>query len=121
MNKPSLETIFKDPKLGYRGLSGMIKVAREFGYSPEEIRNFYYNKPITQLFDKSEVMTNVPYSNKHPGRIQVDLVDISLFKQQNKGMKWILTGIDVQTRVAFAFPMMNKTPYSVLPHLKKIR
>jgi transposase InsO family protein len=51
---------------------------------------------------------------------QLDLLDMHNYGQQNKGNKWILLGIDVFTRRAFALPMKNKTSEEVLSAFKRI-
>ena len=51
---------------------------------------------------------------------QIDLLDYSKYSQQNKGFHWCLIIVDFFTRKAYAEPVKNKTPPSVLDAFKKI-
>ncbi len=51
---------------------------------------------------------------------QLDLLDMSNYGRSNKGNKWILLGIDVFTRRAFALPLKNKTSEEVLNAFRRI-
>ena len=50
---------------------------------------------------------------------QCDLIDLSRLKGHNRGMTFVLTGIDVFTKMAFAIPIKNKTAGSVTEALAK--
>ena len=51
---------------------------------------------------------------------QCDLIDFSGLKKHNKDMTFVLTVIDVFSKVAFAEPLKNKTSLSVIEGLKKV-
>jgi len=48
----------------------------------------------------------------------VDLTDLS--SMESDGMKWILTGIDTFSKMAFGVPLPNKTEAVVLKGMKKM-
>ena len=41
-------------------------------------------------------------------QLQMDLVDMSKYEDENKGYRWILTAIDVFSRYLFAMPLRRK-------------
>ncbi len=51
---------------------------------------------------------------------QIDLIDLVPLKKYNRGNAYILTCIDVFSRFAWAEPIMNKKPATVLVAFKKI-
>ena len=51
---------------------------------------------------------------------QMDLIDLSSLKRHNRGMTFVLTAIDVFSKVAAAVPLKNKTSKSVTDALKKV-
>jgi len=51
---------------------------------------------------------------------QMDIYDLSKYKNYNKGFKYILTVIDVFTRKAFVEPMKSKNSIDVITALNKI-
>ena len=53
-------------------------------------------------------------------QFQADLVDMSKYAKYNKGIKWMLTCIDLFSRYAWALPLKSKSAQDVLAVLKKI-
>lgn len=51
---------------------------------------------------------------------QADLVEMQQYSRQNKGMRYILTVIDIFSRYAFARPLPNKTPKEIVKAFKSI-
>ena len=41
-------------------------------------------------------------------QVQLDLVDMGKYKNQNKGYYWILTGVEILSRYAFTIPVYRK-------------
>ena len=41
-------------------------------------------------------------------QVQLDLVHMGKYKNQNKGYYWILTGVEILSRYAFAIPVYRK-------------
>ena len=71
-----------------------------------------------------------PVKTKYPTRkyslrdvdvqFQADLVDMTKYAKYNKGIKWMLTCIDLFSRYAWAYPLKSKSARDVLAVLKKI-
>jgi len=51
--------------------------------------------------------------------LQIDLLDYQKYSKTNKGYKFVLIGIDIFTRNAFAEPIKDKTPINVLEAFKR--
>ena len=51
---------------------------------------------------------------------QMDLIDLSSLKKHNKGKTFVLTVIDVFSKVAYAVPLLNKTSAHVIKGLKSV-
>src|SRR5690606_31870856 len=54
------------------------------------------------------------------GYIQADLIDMHRYSRQNEDYKWILVLIDVYSRYGWAYPLKNKIPDQVLPHIESL-
>lgn len=88
-------------------------------------------KHIEQALENVDAYTkHKPYQRKFPRRKtqtwgidsqwQVDLVDMQPFSKSNDGNKYILVGIDVFSRYAFAQPILSKKSMDVLDGFKKM-
>ena len=53
-------------------------------------------------------------------QLQVDLVDMSAYEEDNRGYRWILTGIDVFSRYLFAVPIRRKHKDFTLVAMKEL-
>ncbi len=73
------------------------------------------HKPIIKKFLRRKVII----SGKGE-EIQVDLIDTQHLGKYNKGVKYILTAIDVFSKYAWAFPIKNKKGEEIVKVLKKI-
>ena len=73
------------------------------------------HKPIRYKFRRRKTVS--PWPHRY---YQVDLLDTSKYSPSNKGVKFILTAIDVFSKFAWAVPIKNKTGVAVTEALKKI-
>lgn len=62
------------------------------------------HRQIRRKFRRNPVITN-----NYEELAQADLIDVTRYKEANEGMCFILTMIDVFTKVAFAVPIKNKS------------
>jgi len=82
------------------------------------------------LNDQLTYQIHKPVRYKYPTRkyslrgvdvqFQADLVDMSKYARVNKGIKWMLTCMDLFSRYAWALPLKSKSAQDVLTVLKKI-
>lgn len=89
----------------------------------KEVKEFIESQAVNQIH---KVVQNVPtkqqiITSNHPNHIwQIDLIDYSKYSKQNSGFHWALVAIDFYTRKAYAEPIKNKTPPSVLVGIETI-
>jgi hypothetical protein len=90
--------------------------------NPKQIQDFMSKQSAIQVY---RTATNYKkhqkfiVSLKPFEMIQIDLLDYQKFASGNRGYKFILIGVDVFTRVAFAELIKDKTPQNVLTTFKK--
>lgn len=73
------------------------------------------HRPIYDSVDKQMFITSIyPFE-----MVQIDLLDYTKYATRNKNYKYILIGIDIFTRKAFAQPIKEKTPNAVKNAFKK--
>ena len=107
-----LRSIYYDPISGYQSRERLYQKARESGLkvSRREVNEwletqdtYTMHKPVRKRhkFQKT-------YVNDLADQIQLDLVDLSKFSHKNQGYRWILTGIEILSRYALAFPVQRK-------------
>lgn len=76
---------------------------------------FTLHKRVVRKFKRNPVV-----SNHYEDHCQADLVDIQRYQQDNEGFRYILTVIDVFTKIAFAVPIKSKDGNQVSDALQKI-
>ena len=73
------------------------------------------NKPTISKFPRKKIIVN------HINEIHsTDLVDMQKYSKINKGYKYILTNIDVFSKIAYAFPLKSKKIQDIKGCFQKI-
>jgi len=107
-NYPSLnkfKQILKAEKIDTNGVDKFIK----------EKSVLQIHKPVIEIKEKQKFIFSLnPFD-----MVQMDLLDYQKYSRQNKGYKYILIVVDIFTRLAYAEPIKDKTPLSVLNAFKK--
>ena len=68
------------------------------------------NRPTIQKFERKKVIVN------HINEIHsADLVDMTQYSKIIKGYKYIITNIDVFSKIAYAFPLKSKKIQDIKP------
>ena len=107
-----LRDLYYDLKTGYQSAERLYQKALEDGLqvSRNQVKEWLKSqdtytryKPLVKKHKFRQ--TKVNYLGE---QIQMDLVDMGKYKNQNKGYYWILTAIDVLSRYAFAIPVYKK-------------
>ena len=107
-----LRDIYYNPKTGYQSSERLYKKALEDGLNVNR-------KLVKEWLKSQDTYTRYkPVVRKHKFRktyvdylgeqIQMDLVDMGKYKNQNKGYYWILTAVEILSRYAFAVPVYRK-------------
>ena len=73
------------------------------------------HKPIIKKFDKTKV-----YSQFKDNIWGVDLADMQSLSRKNKGIKYLLCGIDLYSKYAFVIPLKDKKGISIVNAFNKI-
>lgn len=99
---------------------GILKLSKATGIPSERIKKwlmtqdvYTLHKPVRYKFNRRRVLA---YGINE--LIQCDLVDLSKFSKYNKGIKFLLTAIDVFSKYGFAIPLRSKSAESVSNALK---
>jgi len=93
------------------------------GLRKKQVVDFWKNRASTQIVRGQPASTQsipIRYAFGSIGGCQIDLMDISKYSGYNKRKKFLLNGVDITSRYAWSFPIANKKPVTILPHIKKI-
>ena len=113
-----LRTVYFDPKRvgSYGGVDALRHVARMSRKRVVEWLSeqdaYTLHKPARRHFKRRCVIVSGPRQ-----QWQADLVDLSNLKKDNDGMTFLLTVIDVFSKVAWCVPMKNKSAASLVAAL----
>ena len=113
-----LRTVYFDPKRvgSYGGVDALRRVTRiprkKVAEWLSEQDAYTLHKPARRHFKRRRVIV----SGLHQ-QWQADLVDLSQLKKDNDGMTFLLTVIDVFSKVAWCVPMKNKSAASLVAAL----
>ena len=114
-----LKRVYFDPKRvsSYGGVDALRRVTRVPRKIVEEWLSeqdaYTLHKPARRHFRRRRVVVGGPRQ-----QLQADLVDLSNLKTVNDGMIFLLTVIDVFTKVAWCVPLKNKSAASLVTALK---
>ena len=92
-------SLYYDPAFGYQDARGQgLNVSREKVKRWLHTQSTYTRfKQPTKAFKRRQT-----YASSIGEQLQMDLVDMTKYEDENDGCRWILTAIDVFTRFAFA-------------------
>lgn len=128
MNKKlqkKLENYYLNPKQpgSFSGLSTFKnELKNKLKIKDKDLKNWIINyeeytlhKPARKSFKENKVIvTGIDDT------WQADLIDMSKLSKYNKGVKFIITVIDIFSKYAWAVPILNKTSNSIINGFKKI-
>ena len=107
-----LRDIYYNPDTGYQSAERLYQKAKEKGLNVSR-------KIIKDWLKTQDAFTRYkPIIRRHKfqrtfvkdlgDQIQMDLVDMRKYKNQNKGYYWILTAVEILSRYAFTIPVYRK-------------
>ena len=108
-----LRDIYYNPSTGYQSMERLYQKAKKSGSKVSR-------KLVKDWLKTQDTYTRYkPIIRKHKyqrtfvrdlgDQIQMDLVDMGKYKDQNKGFYWILTAVEILSRYAFTIPVYRKT------------
>jgi transposase InsO family protein len=107
-----LRDIYYNPKTGYQSAERLYQkaLAEGLGVTRKQVKlwlktqdTYTRYKPIVRRHKFRQ--TSVGYLGE---QIQMDLVDMSKYRNKNKGYNWILTAVELLSRYAFTVPVLRK-------------
>jgi len=117
-DKISLSQLYKQHE--YPAKSTFIKIAREHGYMPSATKQYLEGRTEQELFAKGKPPVGKYNYNGYDICLQMDLSDVSKYSRLNNGYNWILNIIEARSRYAFSFPLKQKTPSEIKPHVVSV-
>ena len=119
-----LRNLYYDPQsaVAFGGVSKLLKEARKKNISPAQVKrwlkkqlSYTLHKGLKRKFKKNRVIVN-----GMDEQWQADLVDMQSFARDNKGIKFLLTVIEVLSKRAWAVPLKNKTGAEIIKAFETI-
>ena len=112
VTEQGLRDIYYNPGTGYQSAEKLYRKAREVGLDVSR-------KIVKDWLKTQDTYTRYkPIVRKHKfqrtfvkdlaDQVQMDLVDMGKYKNQNKGYYWILTAVEILSRYGFAIPVYRK-------------
>ncbi len=101
-----LRDIYYDPGAGFQSAERLYQKAKDDGLdvSRRIVKDTYTrHKPIVRKHKFQRM-----FVKDLADQIQMDLVDMGKYKNQNKGYYWILTAVEILSRYAFTIPVYRK-------------
>lgn len=113
----TLDKIYYNPKTGLVGINKLLDKAKELHpeekWSQEIINTYIKSQKTSQIFAKKKKV-NIPITAPYKSyNYQADLMDVSRWSRQNKGIHFLLCVVDIYSRYAWIYPLKNKTAKSV--------
>ena len=109
-DKKSVGSGFKKLKNMTKSTAEPIALARNSSILADEL-----HKPIVRKFNKRKV-----YSQFKDNIWGVDLADMQSLSRKNKGIKYLLCGIDFYSKYVFVIPLKDKKGISIVNAFNKI-
>lgn len=105
-----LKELFYNSKSGYMSKNKIIKI----------VSDWYDEQPVNQIYKKQDQKRKFKrIESLEPGNLQMDLMIMSKFpKNKNNGYNYILNIMDVHSRYVKSYPLKNKKPDDIIPHIK---
>ena len=126
MNDALLRKLYYDPSSpsSFGSADKLLSASREINplISRKEVQSFLSGEFAYTLHRRRvrKFKRNPVVSSFHTQFAQADLIDVMRFKNENDGNQYILTMIDVFSKVAFAVPIKTKSGLHVRDAIMKI-
>lgn len=113
-----LEEIYN--KYNFPGMNKLFQLAEDQGLNVKrsDVQKFIKNQKVSQVFSQPVKKPGHIVAFNPNEKIQMDLIDMSKFKNSNKGYAYLLFVIDVFTRKVYVYPIKKKTISEIEDKLK---
>lgn len=112
-----------DSPAAYVGLERLWYYAKHLGFLKKDVKRWLQDQvPYTKVRELSKKRKHYEptYADEVDGQWQADLLDMSYFSRQNKGVKYLLVVEDVLSRFALVQPLKSKNGPAVTVAFQKI-
>ena len=118
MTTEQLIKLYYNPEMGLLSKEKFAQKASEiFGITKVAARKFAESQNVDQIYTQKRKEYGQIFA-PGPGRLVMDLIDMSNQSRQNHGYKWLQSIIDMHSRRVWVFPLKTKKPEDVLPGLR---
>ena len=118
IKEQELRDVYYDPSEGYKSAEKLYRKVRENGVknvSRKDVNDWLkFQNAYTRFKPKIKPRKYLKtFVGKLADQLQLDLVDMQKYGRKNKGNNWILTGVEILCRFAFAVPVYRKNTESM--------
>jgi len=116
ISEKQIQDLYLNPKFGLSNVSSFTTKLKSKGYkvTQKQVKQAIEKTEVSETFSQKKKINKkelFPIYGKDPNKnyIQADLAFIPKYKKQNRGYAVILTGININTRKAYAYGLKSKT------------
>ena len=106
------------------GINSLYKKAKKIikNIKLKEVQSWYKKQATTQIhYRKNKKISYLPIFSYKPGAFQADLTEMKRLASKNKGYRYILTAINVNTRKLYAYKSKTKSATAIKNLLKQFK
>ena len=120
MAEEQVKELLQDPTISSQ--EKLWKEIKKRGIKITKKRATQLFKGTNEVVGKPTVVPKIPITCPWgtPGCLQIDLMDVSRYKNHNNGVTFLFHAIDIHTRYAWSYPIKKKEAQHVLPQLMKV-
>ena len=119
-----LQEVYYNPKTGYKGIRPIYNEVRNSGITREEVADWLKTQDTyTKHLQPKRTTTIKPIIvSKNKYYLSMDLVDMSNFSniKGNKKINWLITAVDVFSKMLYVEPIKSKTEIDTLNGVTKL-
>ena len=121
-NEKLMQELYYSPAIQATSLKKLYDKVRDKGITQKQVKEFLDKQESHQLFKKTNRKINFfPIYAEYKNEIfQSDIIDMSNIATANDNYKYLLTCIDVYSRVVYIIPMKNKSTVTILEAFEQI-
>ena len=119
-----LTKLYYDPLEVLMGINTLYKKAKKIikNIKLKDVQSWYKKQATTQIhYRKSKKISYLPIFSYKPGAFQADLTEMKRLASKNKGYRYILTAINVNTRKLYAYKSKTKNATAIKKLLKQFK
>ena len=119
-----LGKVYYDPKRGFMGVNNLHRAIQKINpkVKIKEVQDWLNKQAVAQIHKRmSDKIAYMPIFSYNPGSFQMDLTEMPMFVKQNRGYRYILTAININTRKLYAYKSKKKTATDIRKLLDKWR